>query len=75
MTTKEMLHAKIETLDDQSIATVLEFVSQYVNSRAAERSGDLLKMLRKVQIDAPADFSENLDLYMNGERSVSDDVH
>jgi hypothetical protein len=37
-------------------------VSQYVGSRAAERSGDLLKMLRTVQIEAPIDFSTNAHL-------------
>jgi len=74
MTTREKLHAEIDALDDRSVLAVFEIVRQYATSRSNERSGDLLTMLRSVQIDGPVDFSENLDLYMNGEKSVSDDI-
>jgi hypothetical protein len=75
VTAREQLHAEIDALDDRSVASVSEFVRQIVKSQAPKRSGDLLTMLRQVQIDGPVDFSENLDLYMNGGKSVSDDVH
>ncbi len=75
MTAKEQLHVEIDALDDRNVTTVSEFVRQIIKSQTSERSGDLLTMLRQVQIDGPVDFSENLDLYMNGEKSVSDDVH
>jgi hypothetical protein len=75
MTAREQLHAEIDSLDDKSVMTISEFVRQIVKSPPPKRSGDLLTMLRQVQIDGPVEFSENLDLYMSGEKRVSDDVH
>ena len=74
MTAREQLHARIDALDEQDVASVIEFVRQMANSPDAARSGDLMSMLRSVQIDGPVDFSENLDLYMNGEKGVSQDI-
>lgn len=74
MTARELLHAEIETLDDQSVDAVYQLVRQYANSQPGVRSGDLLTLLRNVKIDGPADFSANLDLYLTGEKSVSGDV-
>ena len=70
MTTREVLHAEIDGLDDRAVEPVLELVRQYVSSQTEPRSGDLLTMLRSVKIDGPVDFAENLDLYLSGEKSA-----
>jgi len=33
----------------------------------------LLKVLSEIEISAPADFSENIDAYLTGEKSVTND--
>ena len=75
MTIREKLHAEIDNLDEQSVDTVYEMVRQYAALRTGERGGDLLTMLQQIKIDGPADFSENLDLYLYGGKSFPEDVH
>jgi hypothetical protein len=74
MTAREHLHAEIEALDDRGVEAIRQIVHQYVNPHSSARSGDLFSLLRGVTIDGPVDFAANLDLYMNGEKSVSDNI-
>ena len=75
MTNRERLHAEIDSLDDQNVDAVYQLVRLYMDSSSAERSGNLIAKLKNVKIDAPSDFALNLDLYLNGEKSVQSDVH
>ncbi len=75
MTIREKLHAEIDGLDEQGVDAVYQIVRHFASLQAGERKGDLLTMLQTVKIDGPADFSENLDLYLYGEKSFPDDVH
>jgi hypothetical protein len=74
MTTREKLHAEIEALDENSVAAVYQIVQRYAQPRPGQNSGDLLTLLQQVKIDGPEDFSENLDLYLNGEKHFPDDI-
>lgn len=75
MSSKEILLAEIAGLSDDSADAVLQFVRQFVKSQPTDRNGSLLAKLKDVRINAPADFSSNLDLYLSGEKRVDDDVH
>lgn len=74
MTTRELLHAHIDRLDEQSLTAVYQLVRQYPSSRDESRSGGLLSKLKEIQIDAPADFSINLDHYLYGDGSAEEDI-
>jgi len=76
VTTRQKLHAEIDTLDEQSVDAVYEMVRQYATSQAAagQRQGDLLKMLQQIEIRGPADWSENLDDYLYHGKKFPDDV-
>jgi hypothetical protein len=74
MTTREKLHAEIDTLDEKSVDAVYQMVQRYAQPQPGQRSGDLLTMLQQVKIDGPEDFSENLDLYLYGEKHFPDDI-
>lgn len=74
MTNREKLHAEIDNLDEQSVDAVYQLVREYAQSKPAKRSGDLLTRLQEIKIDGPEDFSENLDLYLYGEKRFPDDV-
>lgn len=75
MTTKELLKSQIDGMDDQSTDAVLQFVRQLAALQPRQRNGDLLTRLQEVRIQGPPDFAANLDLYLSGEKSVSDHVH
>jgi hypothetical protein len=66
MTARELLQSEIDNLDEQSVSAVLQLVRLYAKSSPTQRSGDLLTMLRTVEIDGPADFAANLDEYLYG---------
>jgi hypothetical protein len=74
MTTRELLHAEIEILDDTTVDVVYQLVRQYRAEKREERSGDLLTMLKSVKIEGPPDFAANLDSYLYGDASGRDDV-
>ena len=74
MTTRELLHAEIEILDDTTVDVVYQLVRQYMAEKREERSGDLLTMLKSVKIEGPPDFAANLDSYLYGDASGRDDV-
>ncbi len=79
MTTKERIYTEIETLDEdelQQLLGVIENLTQAKPQTTAARKPGLLSRLKEIHINAPEDFSANIDQYMNGEKSiVSSDVH
>jgi hypothetical protein len=75
MTTNELLKVEIDGLDDQSADAVLQFVKQLADSKPIKREGRLLEKLMRIRIQGPPDFSENLDLYLSGEKNVDDHIH
>lgn len=75
MTIREMLHAEIENLDERGVKAVYQVVREYAQSQRESRSGSLLAKLQEVKIDAPIDFSVNLDHYLYGVERVQQDLH
>jgi hypothetical protein len=71
MSTKELLIAEIDKLDEPKLRAVYEFAQSLGSKNGTAKSGkSFLEALREIKIeDAPADFSENFDLYASGEKS------
>ena len=74
MTTRQLLHAEIDSLDEQAVDAVFQLVRQYASSQDKSRSGGLLSKLKEIKIDGPADFSINLDHYLYGEDGAQEDI-
>ena len=74
MSTKELLLAEIEKLDESKLRAVYEFTQTVAaKNGAVHRKPGVLSALREIEItDGPPDFSENFDLYMSGEKSFDD---
>jgi len=70
MSPKELLREEIDQLDETATAQVLDFVKHMSKSKDSGSKPSLMSRLRKISIDAPEDFSSNLDLYLSGEKSV-----
>jgi aromatic ring-opening dioxygenase LigB subunit len=74
MVTREMVHAVVDSVDEERLEELYRIANEIVADRKPEERRDLITMLREIRIDAPEDFSENLDLYASGEKTIGD-VH
>lgn len=75
MTTKEKIIEDLTGLDAAGLSEVHAVVRR-LSERKAESppQESIMAKLRKIKIQAPPDFSKNLDLYLTGEKTL-DDVH
>lgn len=74
MTTKEKIIEGLAELDDAGLAKVHAVVRDLTKPKPAKSTECIMDKLRRIKIDAPPDFSQNLDQYLNGEKSL-DDIH
>jgi hypothetical protein len=71
MTTKELIYAEVERMDDEELRQLYGLIKSFLARRASGSKPSLMESLRRIQIDdAPEDLSTNHDLYLNGEKSV-----
>lgn len=68
MTTKELIRAEIEQLDEDQLEEVYTLIKQFIDEKQESKKPGLMQRLKSIQIDGPEDFAANLDLYMNGEK-------
>jgi hypothetical protein len=52
------------------VIVVVDEISNGIELEAAKPKTSLLSALKQIKINAPEDFSENLDAYLNGEKNV-----
>ena len=70
MVTKEMIKSEIEKVPDDCLEELYSVVKDYAQPRQNGDEHSLMSKLRSVTIDGPEDFAENIDLYLNGEKTV-----
>jgi hypothetical protein len=80
MTTKERIHAELETLAEEEMNILLHVIQEFSQGKTASPSPNspaFLSRLKQIQIDGPEDFSVNLDQYLNGENRLGspEDLH
>ena len=75
MTTKELIQAEIDTLNDEDLDELYALIKHFTQSKRHAKPRSLLAALRCIQIEAPSDFAANLDLYVRGEKRVEPDLH
>jgi hypothetical protein len=69
MTIREEIVSRVQKLPDSALLEVYEVVEK-VEKKGKKPS--LMERLRQIKIDAPPDFSRNIDLYMSGEKKIDD---
>jgi hypothetical protein len=69
MITKEQLKSEIDSVEDEQL---LEFIHSLIQKTSSDNQAEpsLMSQLRSVQITAPSDFAQNIDAYLNNEKSV-----
>jgi hypothetical protein len=70
MVTKEIIKSEIERVPDERLEELYEVVKIYSRTETENNGSALFTKLKKISIDGPADFSENLDLYLSGEKTI-----
>ena len=66
MSTKELIEAKIGTMNEAQLAALYPIVEQIAQAEPRPEEGALAK-LKRIKIQAPEDFATNLDAYTRGE--------
>lgn len=75
MSTKELIQAELETLNDEDLDALYALIKQYIQAKRSAKPRSLMAALRGIHIDAPPDFAANLDLYVSGEKRAEPDLH
>lgn len=70
MVTKEIIRSEIERVPETRLEELYEVVKIYSRTETESNGGTLFSKLRNITIDGPEDFSENLDLYLSGEKTI-----
>ncbi|MDQ1729309.1 MAG: hypothetical protein QOD33_1434 [Pyrinomonadaceae bacterium] len=70
MVTKEVIKSEIERVPEERLAELLEVVKIFSRTETESNGDTLFSKLRKISIEGPEDFSENLDLYLSGEKTI-----
>lgn len=70
MTTKELIKAEIDNVDDKYLDELYSVIKTFVEARTVPQKGGFMSRLKRIKINAPEDFSANLDLYVSGEKRI-----
>lgn len=70
MTTKDLIQSEIDKLDERYLGELYQVVKDFAQTKAPPRKPSLMSRLKRIQIDAPEDFSINLDSYTSGDKRI-----
>ena len=70
MITKETIKSEVERVPEDRLAELYQVVKTFTESQPSSSKPSLMSKLKNVRISAPPDFSENIDLYLTGEKIV-----
>ncbi len=64
MTTREVIEAELDKIDDAYLEELYELIQQFAEMRQTSKKQTLMSKLRSIQIDGPSDLAANLDKYI-----------
>lgn len=71
MVTKEAIKSAVERVPEERLAELYRVVEAFAEAgKPSSSKPSLMSKLRNVRISAPPDYSENIDLYLAGEKTV-----
>ena len=74
MTTKQQIQREVNSIDEQYLDELHEWIERFLESKPRARKQSLMSQLKAVKIQGPSDFSTELDLYASGEKSVGQNI-
>lgn len=70
MVTKEEIKSEVEKVPDERLPELYQVVKRFAQPMPDSSKSTLMSKLRRIRISAPPDFSENIDLYLSGEKTI-----
>jgi hypothetical protein len=70
MSTKALIKNEIENVPEEYIAESYKLIKNFENDVKNMKKQSFMSKLRSIKIDGPEDFSENIDLYLSGEKNI-----
>ena len=70
MVTKEEIKSEIEKVPDERLPELYQIIKRFAQPGPGSSKPTLMSKLRRIRISGPPDFSENIDLYLSGEKTV-----
>jgi hypothetical protein len=70
MATREEIISEVEKVPEERLDELYRVVRTFSQENSADGKQSLMAKLRNIQIEGPEDFAANLDLYLNGEKSI-----
>ena len=70
MVTKEEIKSEIEKVPDERLPELYQIVKRFAQPKPDFTKPTLMSKLRRIRISGPPDFSENIDLYLSGEKTI-----
>lgn len=67
MRLKELIELEINKVPEENLAELYQMVQRFSQEKVKQKTGVLSKLTR-IKIQAPEDFSQNIDSYLNGEK-------
>ena len=74
MTTRQLVLRAIDQLEETDLQKLYAVIKELVQGKKSAKKPRLLKSLSRIKIDAPSDFAENHDAYLNGQKHAKTSV-
>lgn len=69
--TKEDIKQEIEKVPDEQLESLYKYVRELTEAKPKKQSKEtFMAKMRKIKINAPSDFSRDIDLYLSGEKTI-----
>jgi hypothetical protein len=70
MVSRETIKSEVEKVPEERLEELYRVVKTFSQEKSSDGKQSLMAKLRSIQIEGPEDFAANLDLYLNGEKSI-----
>ena len=70
MISKELIKSEIEKVPDERLEELYSVVRTYSEGTGNGDGRSFMSKLKEITIEGPEDFSENIDLYLTGEKTI-----
>lgn len=70
MISKEQIKTEVEKVPEDRLDELYSVIKSYTEPPGNGDGRSLMSKLREITIEGPADFAENIDLYLTGEKTV-----
>ena len=74
MDKREQIKAEVDKVSDDRLDQLFRLIQEFKSWGPKPGEKSILEKLQEIKIHGPPDWSENLDLYLNGEKNFDENV-